>query len=108
MVLCAADRPTLGDDHLIALARLALFVVNMQDTAAIEILNVTVKGVAGHGALPHQAADPIIAASSIIMALQTVISRNNDALDPAVLTLTERRAGQFRVGGRRKWMRATI
>lgn len=56
-------------------------------TAAIEILDVTVKGVAGHGALPHQAADPIIAASSIVMALQTVISRNNDALDPAVLTV---------------------
>jgi hippurate hydrolase len=56
-------------------------------TAAIEILDVTVKGVAGHGALPHQAADPIVAASSIIMALQTVISRNNDALDPAVLTV---------------------
>lgn len=56
-------------------------------TAAIEILEVTIKGVAGHGALPHQAADPIVAASSIVMALQTVISRNNDALDPAVLTV---------------------
>jgi hippurate hydrolase len=56
-------------------------------TAAIEILDVTVKGVAGHGALPHQTADPIVAASSIVLALQTVISRNNDALDPAVLTV---------------------
>jgi hippurate hydrolase len=56
-------------------------------TAAIEILDVTIKGVAGHGALPHQAADPIVAASSIVMALQSVISRNNDALDPAVLTV---------------------
>jgi hippurate hydrolase len=56
-------------------------------TAAIEILDVTIKGVAGHGALPHQAADPIVAGSSIVMALQTVISRNNDALDPAVLTV---------------------
>jgi hippurate hydrolase len=56
-------------------------------TAAIEILDVAVRGVAGHGALPHQAADPIVAASSIVMALQTVISRNNDALDPAVLTV---------------------
>jgi hippurate hydrolase len=56
-------------------------------TAAIEILDVTVKGVAGHGALPHQTADPIVAASAIVMALQTVVSRNNDALDPAVVTV---------------------
>ena len=56
-------------------------------TAAIEILDVTIKGVAGHGALPHQTADPIVAASSLVMALQTAVSRNNDALDPAVVTV---------------------
>ena len=56
-------------------------------TAAVVIMDVTVKGVAGHGALPHLAADSIVAASAIVMALQTAISRNNDALDPAVLTV---------------------
>jgi hippurate hydrolase len=56
-------------------------------TAAVEILYVTIRGVAGHGALPHLAADPIVAASSVVMALQTAISRNNDALDAAVLTV---------------------
>lgn len=56
-------------------------------TAAVVIMDVTVKGVAGHGALPHLAADSVVAASAIVMALQTAISRNNDALDPAVLTV---------------------
>ena len=56
-------------------------------TAAVDIINIEVKGVAGHGALPHLAADPVVAASSLVLALQTVVSRNNDALDPAVLTV---------------------
>lgn len=56
-------------------------------TAAVDIINIEVRGVAGHGALPHLAADPIVAASSLVMALQTAISRNNDSLDPAVLTV---------------------
>ena len=56
-------------------------------TAAVDIINISVKGVAGHGALPHLAADPIVAASSVVLALQTAISRTNDALDPAVLTV---------------------
>jgi hippurate hydrolase len=64
-------------------------------TAAVDIINVTVKGVAGHGALPHLAADPIVAASALVMALQTAISRNNDALDPAVLTVGSIHAGQL-------------
>ena len=64
-------------------------------TAAVDIINITVKGIAGHGALPHLAADPIIAASALVMALQTAISRNNDALDPAVLTVGSIHGGQL-------------
>jgi hippurate hydrolase len=64
-------------------------------TAAVDIINITVKGVAGHGALPHLAADPIVAASSLVMALQTAISRNNDVLDPAVLTVGAIHGGQL-------------
>ncbi len=64
-------------------------------TAAVDIINITVKGIAGHGALPHLAADPIVAAAALIMALQTAISRNNDALDPAVLTVGSIHAGQL-------------
>jgi hippurate hydrolase len=64
-------------------------------TAAIDIINITVKGIAGHGALPHLTADPIVAAASLIMALQTIVSRTNDALDPAVLTVGSIHAGQL-------------
>jgi hippurate hydrolase len=64
-------------------------------TAAIDILNITITGVAGHGGLPHQAVDPIIAASSLVMALQTLISRDNDALNPAVFTVGSIQGGQL-------------
>jgi hippurate hydrolase len=64
-------------------------------TAAVDIINIAVKGVAGHGALPHLAHDPIVASSSLVMALQTAISRNNDALDPAVLTVGAIHGGQL-------------
>jgi hippurate hydrolase len=64
-------------------------------TAAVDIVNITVHGVAGHGALPHLAIDPVVAAASMVMALQTVISRNNDALDPAVLTVGSIQGGQL-------------
>jgi hippurate hydrolase len=64
-------------------------------TAAVDIINIKLKGVAGHGALPHLAADPIVAAASMVMALQTSISRNNDALDPAVFTVGLFHGGQM-------------
>jgi hippurate hydrolase len=56
-------------------------------TAAVDIAGITVRGVGGHGALPHKAVDPIIAASSLVMALQTIVSRNLDPHDPAVVTV---------------------
>ena len=56
-------------------------------TAAVDIVSARIIGVAGHGALPHLAADPIVAASSVVMALQTVVSRNLDPLETAVVTV---------------------
>ena len=56
-------------------------------TASVDIVDVTIRGVGGHGALPHLAADPIVAASSAVMALQTAVSRNADPLDPCVVTV---------------------
>ena len=56
-------------------------------TASIAIVDVTIRGVGGHGAFPHQAIDPIVAASSAIMALQTVVSRNSDPHDPVAVTV---------------------
>ncbi len=56
-------------------------------TASIAIVEVIIRGVGGHGAFPHQAVDPIVAASSAVMALQTVVSRNSDPLDPVAVTV---------------------
>jgi hippurate hydrolase len=56
-------------------------------TAAIDIVSVRIIGIAGHGALPHLATDPVIAAASIVMALQTAVSRNLDPLETAVVTV---------------------
>ncbi len=62
-------------------------------TAAIDIVNITVRGVGGHGAIPHRAVDPIVAASSIVMALQTVVARNVDPHDAVVITVGVMQAG---------------
>ena len=48
---------------------------------------ITVKGKGGHAARPHQAIDPIVAASGIVLALQTVVARNVDPTKTAVVTV---------------------
>ena len=54
---------------------------------------ITLRGVGGHGALPHHAADPVVAAASLVMALQTVVSRNVDPQQVAVITVGAIHAG---------------
>ncbi|MGH8846400.1 MAG: M20/M25/M40 family metallo-hydrolase, partial [Polaromonas sp.] len=48
----------------------------------------------GHGAMPHRAADPVVAGASIVMALQTIVSRNIDPLQMAVITVGAFNAGK--------------
>jgi hippurate hydrolase len=55
---------------------------------------ITLTGVGGHGAMPHRAQDPIVAASAIVMALQTIVSRNVDPQHTAVITVGSFIAGQ--------------
>jgi hippurate hydrolase len=55
---------------------------------------ITLTGTGGHGAMPQHAADPIVAAASLVMALQTVVSRNVDPLQAAVVTVGALHAGQ--------------
>lgn len=62
--------------------------------ASSDYASVTLHGVGGHGAMPHKASDPVVAAAAIIMALQTIVSRNIDPLQPAVVTVGSIRAGQ--------------
>ncbi len=56
-------------------------------TTRADIVRVRVIGTGGHGALPHLTADPVVAAASIVMALQTTVSRNLDPIDVAVVTV---------------------
>ncbi|MFM8747465.1 MAG: M20 aminoacylase family protein [Aestuariivirga sp.] len=56
-------------------------------TACCDVLTIVVEGVAGHGGLPHKSVDPVVAAASLVMALQTVVARNTDPHDPVVVTI---------------------
>jgi len=62
--------------------------------ASSDYVTIRVHGTGGHGAMPHRAADPLVAAASIVMALQTVVSRNVDPLHTAVVTVGALHAGQ--------------
>ena len=56
-------------------------------------LGITVKGRGGHGALPHTTKDPIVIAARLILALQTIVSREIDPNELAVITVGEIHAG---------------
>lgn len=55
--------------------------------ASVDTLRITVNGRSGHGALPHRAIDAITAASSIVMNLQTAVSREIDPVQPVVVSI---------------------
>ncbi|MCD2436182.1 amidohydrolase [Acidaminococcus sp. NSJ-142] len=61
--------------------------------SAADTFDIYVEGKGGHGAQPHQAIDPIVAASEFVTTLQTVVSREISALEPAVLSVTSFQAG---------------
>jgi amidohydrolase len=61
--------------------------------ANIDTVDLVVKGVGGHGAYPQTTKDPIVLASRIVMALQTLVSREKNPLDPAVVTVGSFHAG---------------
>ncbi len=62
--------------------------------ASSDYATVTLTGLGGHGAMPHRAVDPIVAAASIVMALQTIVARNVDPLHMAVVTVGALHAGK--------------
>jgi len=68
-------------------------VTNGYALANVDSVDILVKGVGGHGAYPHTTKDPIVLASRIVMALQTLVSRENNPLDPAVVTVGSFQAG---------------
>ncbi|MAY77452.1 amidohydrolase [Citromicrobium sp. WPS32] len=61
--------------------------------ANVDSVDITVKGVGGHGAYPQSTKDPVVLASSIVMKLQTLVSRELSPLEPGVVTVGSFRAG---------------
>ncbi len=63
--------------------------------ASAGIFKITVTGKGGHGSLPHQGVDAVLAGSAVVMALQSAVSRELSPYEPAVLTV-----GSFKAGSR--------
>jgi hippurate hydrolase len=61
--------------------------------AAADAFEMEITGSGGHGAMPHLAADAVVIAAQVVTALQTVVSREVDPVEPAVLTVGEIGAG---------------
>ena len=61
--------------------------------ASSENIQVHIEGKGGHGAMPHLSADPVVAGSAIVMALQSIVSRNVAPLHMAVITVGSFQAG---------------
>lgn len=61
--------------------------------AAVDAFDIHVTGRGGHGAMPHETADPLIAAVGIVQALQTIVSRNHRAIDDLVVSVTQIHSG---------------
>ena len=71
--------------------------INMQygeRIAATDVFKLTVEGTSSHGSSPHLGHDAIVASAAIITALQTIVSRINNPLKPAVVTIGTIKGGQ--------------
>ncbi|WP_298431623.1 M20 aminoacylase family protein [uncultured Jannaschia sp.] len=61
--------------------------------AAVDTFHIDITGKGGHGAMPHETKDPIVAALGIGNAIQTIVSRNHYALDELVVSITQIHTG---------------
>ncbi|HEY0383717.1 MAG TPA: amidohydrolase [Candidatus Elarobacter sp.] len=55
--------------------------------AAVDSFDLVVEGVGGHGAMPHRSVDPVVVAADVVGALQRIVSREMDPIEPAVVTI---------------------
>ncbi|TGK48357.1 M20 metallopeptidase family protein [Leptospira bouyouniensis] len=62
-------------------------VVNGTMMASVDEFKITIHGTSGHGAMPQHTVDPIVVGSHLVTALQTLVSRNVDPLEPCVVTV---------------------
>ncbi len=61
--------------------------------AGVDEFTIEIKGQGGHGAMPHQTRDPVVTAASMVMALQSIVSRCTDALDRLVVSVCQIHTG---------------
>ncbi|MCJ1887459.1 M20 family metallopeptidase [Pseudomonas sp. LA21] len=61
--------------------------------ASADTVSIRITGIGGHGAVPHKAVDPVVVCSSIVIALQSIVSRNVDPLETAIVTVGSIRSG---------------
>ncbi|MEI7444989.1 MAG: M20 aminoacylase family protein [Burkholderiales bacterium] len=61
--------------------------------ASYDIFEITLTGRGSHGAMPHHGIDPITTGAELVQKLQTIVSRNVDPLEPAVLSVTKFHSG---------------
>ena len=77
--------------------------------AGAELFEISITGKGGHGAIPHEAVDPVLAAAQGVTSLQSVVSRNVDPLESAVVSVTQVQAGEtFNVIPEQVQLRGTI
>jgi amidohydrolase len=75
----------LHDSNLFAAGTIA--VTSGASLAGATVVHVTIQGVGGHGAFPQLTKDPVVMAAEFIVQLQTIVSRQEDPTDPAVITV---------------------
>ncbi len=63
--------------------------------AAVDQIEIAIRGKGGHGAMPHLAVDPVVVAAHVITALQTIASRNVDPLDAVVVSVCSMETSQL-------------
>ncbi len=61
--------------------------------AAVDSFTITINGRGGHGAMPHETADPVVAACGMVQAIQTIISRNTKSSEEKVISVTQIHTG---------------
>ena len=61
--------------------------------AAVDTFDIHIMGRGGHGAMPHETADPVVAAVGMVNAIQTIVSRNHYAQDDLVVSVTQIHTG---------------
>lgn len=62
--------------------------------AFTDMFKITIRGKGGHGSMPHQGVDAIVAASAVVMNLQSIVSREIGPLEPAVVTIGKFHGGE--------------